>query len=198
MSEMISEAELLSRLMMIDKRLRLAVRRAIQSNPKLQRWVTEDDLKQEVLLRLIKACRVTAIADDAHFIHLMLLQLRRSIIDFHRKLFGPNGWAVNLKTDPKAVRVNQATMQEHPRNLITHGAPVTIEEWIDFHESVETLPEAEKAVFEMFFYGGFTDYEIAGILGCSDRTVRRHWMKARVSLQRLIDTDRERRQATCH
>ena len=198
MSEMISEAELLSRLMWIDKRLRLAVRRSIQSNPKLQRWVTEDDLKQEVLLRLIKACGVTAIADDAHFIHLMLLQLRRSIIDFHRKLFGPNGWAVNLKTDPKAVRVNQATMQEHPRNLITHGAPVTIEEWIDFHESVETLPEAEKAVFEMFFYGGFTDYEIAGILGCSDRTVRRHWMKARVSLQRLIDTDRERRQATCH
>jgi DNA-directed RNA polymerase specialized sigma24 family protein len=92
------------------------------------------------------------------------------------------------------VKVNQATHEEHSRNLITNGAPVTIEEWIDFHESVDTLPEEEKMVFEMFFYGGFTDVEIAGFLGCSDRTVRRHWMKSRITLQQRINTDRETRQ----
>ncbi|MFN7727405.1 MAG: ECF-type sigma factor [Rubrivivax sp.] len=35
---------------------------------------------------------------------------------------------------------------------------------------------------EMRFYGGYTEAEIAEALGISDRTVRRHWDKARAFL----------------
>lgn len=175
--------ELITRLLKMDYRLKRAIRKSLDMNVKLKRWVTEDDLKQDILLRMVRACREVQIQDNSHFTHLVLLQLRRSIIDFHRKLFGPNGWAINLKSDPKATKINKATQEDLARSLAIVGIPVSAEDWIDFHESVELLAENEKIVFEMFFYGGYNEVEVANELECSTRTVRRLWKSSREKLE---------------
>lgn len=187
-----NEHEFMTRILKTDKQLNRAVHKALFMNLRLKRWLTEEDLKQEVLMRLVRASRDVTVKDDAHFTNLMLLQLRRSLIDYHRKMFGPNGWAVNLKTDPKATKLNSASEENMARAMVAAGAPVTIDEWIDFHESVDTLPEDERQIFEFFFYGGMKDNEIAELIGCSDRTVRRHFKSARDKLQARIDLGRKK------
>jgi len=174
-------------MLLFDYRLRHAIHKALVMNFKLKRWITSDDVKQEVLLRMVRAIRDVEIVDEAHFVHLVLLQLRRSLIDFHRNLYGPNGWATRMKSDPNAAKMNKATAENLTRTLILAGAPISVEEWIDFHESVELLSDDEKAVFEMFFYGGYKEDEIAHLLKCSGRTVRRLWKSSREKLQKRIN-----------
>ena len=190
MSKMMNEVELILKLEQFDSLLRGSIKQTIKRNPKLRHWVQESDVRQEVLLRFVKAIRVTEINNDAHFIHLLLLQLRRTIVDLHRNMYGPNGWALNLKSDPDAIQSEKLTNEGLTRSIFANGEPITVDEWIDFHNSVGSLPEEEQLVFEMMFYGQFTDKDVAELLGCTDRTVRRHWRNARVQLQKMINDNR--------
>lgn len=191
MDEQLTKPEILVLITMSRSRLEKSVRLAIRHNPRLQRWVHPEDIVQEVLLRMVKACKKIDINDKSHLFHLMLTQLRRVIIDSYRTLYGPNGWATKIKSDPKAIELSQATEQDLSRAKFNTGAPITIEEWVDFHESVEILPQVEQEVFEMMYYGGFTSNEVAEILQVSSRTVRRHWRESRLILQRRINKNRE-------
>ena len=190
MDEHLTKPEILVLITMARTRLEKAARLVIRHNPKLERWVHPDDIVQEVLLRMVKACEKIDITDRSHLFHLMLTQLRRVIIDSYRTLYGPNGWATKIKSDPRAIDLSQATEEDLSRTKFNSGAPITIEEWVDFHESVESLPRFEQDVFEMMYYGGFTSDEVAEILNVSGRTVRRHWRDSRLILQRRINENR--------
>jgi RNA polymerase sigma factor (TIGR02999 family) len=53
------------------------------------------------------------------------------------------------------------------------------------HEALEVLEQADQAlakIVEMRFFGGLTESDIAEILNVSERTVRRHWEKAKLML----------------
>ena len=76
--------------------------------------------------------------------------------------------------------------------MILAGAPISVKEWIDFHESVESLSDDEKVVFEIFFYGGYKEDVIADLLKCSGRTVRRLWKASREKLQKRINEHRKK------
>ena len=190
MDEQLTKPEILVLITLARSRLEKSARLAIRHNPRLQRWVHPEDIVQEVLLRMVKACKKIDINDKSHLFHLMLTQLRRVIIDSYRTLYGPNGWATKIKSDPKAIELSQATEEDLSRAKFNSGAPITIEEWVDFHESVEILPRVEQEVFEMMYYGGFTSNEVAEILQVSGRTVRRHWRESRLILQRRINENR--------
>lgn len=184
----LTDEEVLAELKKHEHVLRAAVRRSLNNNARLRRWVQEDDIAQDVSLRLIKACKTAEINDESHFIHLLLLMLNRTVIDLHRKFFGPNGWATHLKTDPKATFQQGATQNDTARNARVGGQPLTVEEWVDFHESIETvLSEREQMVFMMLFFAKYTEKEVAAILGCSDRTVRRDWRDAKIKMQNRIN-----------
>lgn len=58
------------------------------------------------------------------------------------------------------------------------------------HAALLRLAEAEPELarlVEMRYFGGFTDAEIAETLGINERTVRRHWEKARLLLLALLE-----------
>jgi DNA-directed RNA polymerase specialized sigma24 family protein len=95
-----------------------------------------------------------------------------------------------LGYNPKGIDLSQATENDLTRTKFNSGEPITIEEWVDFHESVEILPRIEQEVFEMMYYGGFTSDEVSEILQVSSRTVRRHWRDSRLILQRRINENR--------
>ncbi len=53
------------------------------------------------------------------------------------------------------------------------------------HEALDALAKADERlaqVVEMRYFGGLSEREIADVLGLSERTVRRHWEKARLLL----------------
>jgi RNA polymerase sigma factor (TIGR02999 family) len=63
------------------------------------------------------------------------------------------------------------------------------QEILDVDEAVRVLAEAEPRlaqVVEMKYFGGFTEREIAGSLGVTERTVRRDWEKARQLLRAAL------------
>lgn len=57
------------------------------------------------------------------------------------------------------------------------------------HEALEVLAQADETlarVVEMRYFGGMSEVEIAEALGSSERTVRRHWEKARLLLSAAL------------
>ena len=50
-------------------------------------------------------------------------------------------------------------------------------------ESLERESPALARIVELRFFGGLTEAEIGSVLGCSERTVRREWRKARAYLR---------------
>lgn len=174
-----NEPEINSRFEQSIKILEKAVSKSLKLNPKLNRWLSENDLTQDVLLRMVRTCQEVDIVDQNHFIHLMLVQLRRAIIDNYRKLFGTQGWARNVTTQLDTI---------DPLNLgdNSNDHSITFEELIDFHESVNNLPDHERKVFHMYYYGGLTEMEISVILGISERTVRRRWKNANHKMHKQL------------
>jgi hypothetical protein len=84
----------------------------------------------------------------------MVAQVRRTVISYHRKMTGPFGWTVDF------AKINHQT-----------GDPMSIEEWINFHESVDLLTASEKFVFKMIAYGGFTVESLSTQTGISHVTI---------------------------
>jgi RNA polymerase sigma factor (TIGR02999 family) len=64
------------------------------------------------------------------------------------------------------------------------------DEVLQVHEALQRLAEAEPELarlVEMRYFGGFSDAEIAETLAINERTVRRHWDKARLLLLALLE-----------
>jgi hypothetical protein len=114
----------------MDELLNQSIRKSIQDNLYLKTWVNPDDMRRDVRSGL-PSRNLNA--------YLMVAQVRRTVISYHRKMTGPFGWTVDF-----------SKINHHP------GDPVSIEEWIYFHESVDLLTASEKFVFMMIAYGGFT------------------------------------------
>jgi RNA polymerase sigma factor (TIGR02999 family) len=65
---------------------------------------------------------------------------------------------------------------------ISSSLPANEQQMLDVHEALDALEQAEPRlarVVEMRYFGGYTDAEIAAAMDIADRTVRRHWDKAR-------------------
>jgi len=63
---------------------------------------------------------------------------------------------------------------------------------LDLDRALERLGlenELDQKVVELKFFGGLTDLEAAGVLDCSERTLRRRWVFARAWLYRELNAD---------
>ncbi len=129
----------------MDELLNESIRKSIQDNPYLKTWVNPEDMRRDVRSGL-PSRNLNA--------YLMVAQVRRTVISYHRKITGPFGWTVDF-----------SKINHHP------GDPVTIDEQIRFHESVDLLTAREKFVFKMIAYGGFNLESLATQTGISCVTI---------------------------
>jgi RNA polymerase sigma-70 factor (ECF subfamily) len=60
------------------------------------------------------------------------------------------------------------------------------EEAADFWRTVRALPRRQAQAVALFYLEGWPTAEIAGVLGCSDATVRAHLHKGRLALARRL------------
>lgn len=159
------------------ERLRRLARKMLRGYPRLRRWEETDDIFQSAVFRLHRSLSDVQPASPAHFFALASTQIRRTLLDLARHHFGPEGSGAHHHTDHHVEeRLRSIDRAADP------GEPQTIDEWTEFHDQVELLPEREREVFQMLWYGGLTQAEAADILECDVRTIKRRWQSARIML----------------
>lgn len=168
-------------------RLRSLTRRVFQNDfPRLARWEETDDVVQDVLLRLSRSIAEVKPANSQQFFGLAATQLRRSLLDLVRRHFGSEGHerhAAKHHTDGPTTRDEGGTVAKQPDRL---GEPKRVEQWRDFYEALDRLPEKHREMFDLLFIQELTRAQTAKVLNVHERTVRRRWLNAQLALGALL------------
>lgn len=159
-------------------RLRQLAHQMLRDFPRVHRFEQTDDVLQNALLRLWRALEQVSVESAAHFRRLAASQIRRELHDLVKHYFGPQGGGAHHHTDPAGPAGGDTTGPPRERAVVDEG-PSTLAEWTEFHELVAKLPEEEREVALLIWYGGLTQEEAADELQVNVRTVRRRWSRAR-------------------
>jgi RNA polymerase sigma factor (TIGR02999 family) len=155
------------------ERLRRLAHQMAPGFPIVEHQVGATGVLHEAFPRLQKALREVSLTGPQHFFRVVALQMRRELIDLVRRIKGPKqtpGNPVGEMADP-----SESTWDPHRLAV-----------WTNFHEKVESLPEVERAVFDLLWYQELTAVEAAQALGLSEKTVKRRWQAARRRLHDLL------------
>jgi RNA polymerase sigma-70 factor (ECF subfamily) len=147
--------------------------------PGVRRWEDVEDVVQQAALKLWNALHAVNPGSVREFVGLAATQVRRVLIDMARHYYGPQGPGTKHQTPGQETRLSgePADSSQDPRRLAA---------WTAFHEHVETLPEAEREVFDLHWYQGLTHAEAGNLLGVSLDTVKRRWQSARLQLYQAL------------
>jgi RNA polymerase sigma-70 factor (ECF subfamily) len=153
----------------VQDRLDQFARRMLGSFPGVRAREQTPDVVQGALIRLSRALKQQAPGSVAEFFKLAATQVRRELLDLARRHGRrPAGPLVGDPPDPAA------------------GDLAELDRWAALHEAVERLAEEPREVFSYTFYHGWTQAQIAGLLGVSDRQVRRLWVEACLRLKEAV------------
>ncbi|HUP08517.1 MAG TPA: ECF-type sigma factor, partial [Caldimonas sp.] len=123
-------------------------------------------LVHESFMRFVEADKI-GIADRKHFFTYAAKTMRHIVIDFARR----------RQAERHGGAAERVTLDTH---LLGEGAQDTsVIDVDDALRDLEALDPKLAQVVEMRYFGGYTDAEIAAAMDITDRTVRRHWDKAR-------------------
>lgn len=170
-----------------QERLRRMASRWLANENVVSRWNQTDDLLQNSLVRLHRALKAVKPVNKKAFIGLAATQIRRELIDLGRSLNGPLGQAKNYQTDP-----GKANPENEGRPVYEEVDPRSdVLSQLEFHESVDSLEDEDRQVFELIFYQGMTQVEAAKELEVSERTIKRRWRSARLDLGNALKPENE-------
>jgi RNA polymerase sigma-70 factor (ECF subfamily) len=165
-------------------RLRRLTGRMLRDFGRVRRWEDTDDVLNNALLRLYKTLDTAAPESVQHFFRLAALQIRRELIELVRHYYGPQGPGANYESHAPRLADNAAGQEMEKGTTTQEPARLTV--WNEFHEKVETLPEPERAVFDLLWYQEMTQAEAAKVLNVSEPTVKRRWLAARTRLGQYL------------
>jgi RNA polymerase sigma-70 factor (ECF subfamily) len=169
-----------------SERLLKLTRRMLRTYPQLRRWEQTDDVFQNAVIRLHRSLKKVKPDSARNLFGLAALEIRRTLIDLCRHHFGPEGAAGRYQSDiqGRSDDGNDGVLQHEPDRQEDAESLAT---WSRFHEAVESLPEDEREVTHLVWYGGLTQAEVASVLGISVPTVKRRWYRARLQLHNSME-----------
>jgi RNA polymerase sigma factor (sigma-70 family) len=150
-----------------DRLRRLTARMLNESFPALRDRHELDSIVHETWLRLAQAMEKTEPPTVADFFRLAAFKVRQVLLDLadrRRKQISREMFGVGGSAGPEP---SQGTYD-----------PSRLAMWTELHTKVQALPEAERAVFEMHFYLGLPQAEVARVLGLHPRKVSYLWVAA--------------------
>jgi len=115
--------------------------------------------------------------DRVHFFSVAALAMRQILLNYARKkaaLKRGGGW--------QRIDFDEA-------NLAPEGRAEMLLALDDALQQLATLDERLSRVVELRFFGGMTEKEIGHVLGVSERTVGRDWLKAKLILTQTLTSD---------
>jgi RNA polymerase sigma factor (TIGR02999 family) len=135
----------------------------------------------------------TALVHESYLRFVKVGQLR---IEDRRAFFG---YASKVMRSVVIDSVRERRTERHGGDLteLTQDTQVSAQlpsgeaEVLHVHEALLALEQAEPRlaqVVEMRYFGGYSELEIAEVLGVAERTVRRDWDKARLLLMSALKT----------
>lgn len=171
-----------------SERMREIAHRMLRTFPSVRRWEETDDVVQNAALRLDRALRQT-IPDDARgLVGLAATQVRRELLDLAKKHRGPESYGANHETNYQRI---DGELRAKVEDAAAYAdAADTLDRWTRLHGAADALPEEEREVFHMCWYLGLKQEEIAALLDCSVRTVKRRWEAAKEKLAAAMPGER--------
>ena len=145
-------------------------------------------LVHESFLHLVGAAQLK-LADRKHFFTYAAKTMRNIIIEFARQHLAERRGGGRDALQLDTALVNRLAAPQSDESLIA------IEDAVQALEALD--PELAQLV-EMRYFAGYGETEIAELTGCSERTVRRQWDKARAFLLATLqgaEVTKTRRQA---
>jgi RNA polymerase sigma factor (TIGR02999 family) len=132
-------------------------------------------LVHESFLHFVQADKL-GIADRRHFFTYAAKTMRNIVIDFARR----------RQAERRGGAVERVTLDSR---LLGEGRQESSVVDVDnVLRELEGLDPTLAQVVEMRYFGGYTDAEIAAVMDISDRTVRRHWDKARAFMLAQLES----------
>jgi len=131
-------------------------------------------LVHEAYLKLAVPGGAAAWSDRAHFFGIASRAMRQVLVDHARR----------RRADKRGGAWSRTTLSDKPLALDADPG-----ELLALDAALEGLEPRQREIVEMRFFGGMTEEEVAAVLGVSDRTVRREWVKARAWLYDALYPD---------
>ncbi|MCA0243958.1 MAG: sigma-70 family RNA polymerase sigma factor [Proteobacteria bacterium] len=116
-----------------------------------------------------------ALRDREHFLAYAATTMRSIVIDFVRR----------RSADRRGGLAEHVTLDT--RSAAQLGAQD--DEILAVHEALQSLQQVDPKLVqlvELRYFGGLSDAEVGAVMGVTDRTVRRHWERARLLLADLL------------
>ena len=169
-----------------SERLIRLTRVMLRDFPSVHRWEETDDVFQNAAMRLCTALRSVTPTTVPEFIGLAALQIRRELLDLARHYCGPEGQGAchlsNQRVDPSQSHVAFDPTQS------TYD-PGRLAMWSEFHQRVSELPNEYREAFDMLWYHGLSQIQVAKLLGVTERTVQRRWQQARLEVHKAMKSN---------
>ncbi|MDX1963262.1 MAG: sigma-70 family RNA polymerase sigma factor [Pirellulales bacterium] len=146
--------------------------------PALQAHAEADDIAQQATLRLLHALEEIMPRTVAEYCGLVILQIRRELLDQMRHYFGQEGAG---RREVRAIAVGAETDGQNTiyNQLGTRDAELQDGFWQDVHATIDNLPTAERQAFELIWYQELTQAAAAEVMRVSERQLKRYWQSAR-------------------
>jgi RNA polymerase sigma factor (sigma-70 family) len=160
----------------ISQRMENLARRMLRGYPNVRDLADTWDVCQGASWRLLQTLRKLRPATMRDFYNLAATHIRRELLDLARR-------NANKPKPGGSSCVEDSDLAPSAPD----SQPDDLELWTRFHESVGRLPAVEREVFNLTFYNGWTQPQIAELLGVAERTVRRRWHDACIQLAHLVD-----------
>ena len=168
------------------RRLRSLARKMLARYPHVRRWEETDDVMQAALIRLHRSLKEVRPDSKRAFFGLAATQMRRTLIDLARHYYGTYGLGKNYNSVAGRPDESMGSPLENAASK-NRSKPDDLERWTAFHEAIDSLPEEEREVMNLVWYGGMLQKEVATTLEVSERTVIRRMNKARLLLNELLE-----------
>lgn len=152
----------------------LAHQQLHRSFPRLANRHDPASIAHETYLRLHQALTGATVPASPHeLIRFAAFKVRQVLLDL----------AARQDRDPgQGVQPTDQSHDIEPR--AEEVSPTQLAIWAEFHEQVGELPEDLRNVFEMHYYLGMTQQQIATLLQEHPKSISRRWLEA---TQRLAD-----------
>jgi RNA polymerase sigma-70 factor (ECF subfamily) len=155
-------------------RMHSLAHRMIRGYPQVRRWDETADVVQAAALRLHRALEAVELRDARHLLRLTALQIRRELLDLARKHSSLESAAAHHETNVLSTGDGVLTKVDLATDEAAESAD-RLEPWTRLHDAVAALDADDRELFDLVWFLGATQHEIATLTGSSPRTVRRQW-----------------------
>lgn len=142
--------------------------------PRLKTIHSSQSFLQEMVLKLLSAFDQTNFNTAEEFLGYSSKVLRSTFLDAAR-VVSQHPEIVGLELVEQAEHGQREGPYQVPPNT---WEPEKLARWTEFHRQVDSLPEEERIVVDLYFYQELTQEQTADCLGIDVKTMRKRWRSA--------------------